>query len=100
MDTLNYSDIENRVRELAKLKPHGWQSEFANKVGISRQYFGQMLKGERGIKTDIIDALLREFGLTLGVHPIIPESNFEEKRKALIKESQDFRDKMRKDWEG
>lgn len=51
------NDIGEKIR-LARVIPHITQKEFADKVGISRTYLGQLEKGIRKPSFDLLNKLV------------------------------------------
>jgi plasmid maintenance system antidote protein VapI len=62
---MTWQEAQEVIKEKAKLKSRGWQSEFARKLGVKRQYISDIVKGKKVIPEKYLDEFLKEFGLQI-----------------------------------
>ncbi len=62
---MTWEEAQAVIRKKAKEKPRGWQSIFAGKIGVKRQFINDIVKGKRLIPEKYIDSFLQEFSLQI-----------------------------------
>lgn len=62
-------EVGTKIRELRKKLKLSLQA-FAERVGVSYGYLGQVERGEKAVNATIIFGIRREFGVDLGAPPV------------------------------
>ena len=64
---MTMNELHELVRERARAKPYGWQSGFAERLGVTRAYVSDTLTGRRPISNEHLHIYLDELDLELVV---------------------------------
>lgn len=77
MSEIRYAPLGEAVREMRK-KNGLRQEDLALYAGVSAKFIHDLEKGEKPLRTDKVEAVLRIFSCRLGAVPYIEEANEQE----------------------
>lgn len=64
---MTWQELETLIRDRAKAQPRGWQTQLAERLGVSQPTVAQFLTGRRGVPPAHLDIILDALDLELDV---------------------------------